>query len=113
MVKRLRLELVLPLGADHERGDAPSATARNRCAAAIIGVEGALIPNDEEEPVSAVLKLRASQYLGNLLREPRIGLGTRSPVAVTLHVGGDINITWSIIVGHAFLKRCEVDVCQR
>ena len=48
MVKRLRLEVVLHLGADYERGDSPSTTARNPCAAPIIGVEGALIPNDEE-----------------------------------------------------------------
>ena len=48
MVKRLRFEVALYLGADYERGDPPSATARNGCAATIIGVEGALIPNDEE-----------------------------------------------------------------
>jgi len=87
MVKRLRLKVALYLGTDHECGDSPSTPARNRGAAAIIGVQGALIPNDEQEPVSAGLKLRASQYLGNLLREPRIGLRKRSIVRVVLKVG--------------------------
>src|SRR5437867_882943 len=106
MVKRLRFEVAFYLGADHECGDAPSTPVRNRGAAAIIGVEGALIPNDEEQPVSSGLKLRASQYLGNLLREPGIGLRTGSVVRVVLQIGGNINIVGGRVVGHVFRKLC-------
>src|SRR5436190_9518020 len=82
VVKRLRLETVLYPRTDHERGDSAATPFRNSGAAAIIGVESALIKNDKQDAVSASPKFGASQDLWNLLREPRVGLRKGSIVRV-------------------------------
>ena len=68
MINLPRLKLVLYFGPDHDRGNPASTTLRDRRTAAEIGVQVALIPNDEKEPVTARLKLGAAQDFGNLLR---------------------------------------------
>ena len=81
MVEHLRLAAALYFGANHKRSNPSSANARNLRVTAVIGMR-AFIPNDEQETVSARLKLRKCENFGNLLRKPLISLGERSIVRV-------------------------------
>src|SRR6266404_3613531 len=111
MVEHLRLVTALHFGANHKRSNPSSANARNLCATAIIGV-GAFIPNDEQETVSARLKLRASQYFWDLLREPCIGLRKRPIVRVVRYVWGNEGVVWGGVVSDIFRELRERDAVQ-
>jgi len=94
MINLPRLKLVLYFGPDHDRGNPASTTLRDRRTAAEIGVQVALIPNDEKEPVATRLKLGAAQDCGKVLRQPGIGLRTASVVTVMLQVRCDVSVIW-------------------
>ena len=101
------LEIVFDLGPDHERCNSAAATLRDPGTAAKIGVQIALIPDNEQEPISTGLKLGAGQYLRNLLLEPPVGLRSRSVVPVVQQVGSDVRIVWGGVVRDVFGKLCE------
>src|SRR5207248_6602463 len=86
VVKSFGFKSPLDVGTDHDSGDAASATCRDGSTTATVGVEVALVKNNEQKPVTARLKLWKRQDFRNLLRQPLVGLRKRSGVRVVLQV---------------------------
>src|SRR5689334_13916513 len=100
VIHHLSFEATLHLGSNHESGDTATTTVRSPPVAAIVCAEVALIPRDEQEAISAGLKLRHGENLRDLLREPGIGLTSASIVGVMLQIRCDVNVVCSGVIGN-------------